>query len=247
MSPDPLREAVRSFGRQPTLKGVIVRALALAILASLLPLLVVTLVLGAYLNYASVRASYIDLTGERFETVTRRIANEAHTALSLGLPLKGQAALERTLERERTSDAAIGALRVATIDGTVLFESGAAEGDGFATTNETLRSAIIISQFGTIEGEVLAIADPARVAAALAPLAPRVVSTAVIVGVAGALVLIVLVSLGVRGAVRRLLGPEGAEDRVPPETEAALAAITREQDAIAAQLMNPPATTGGAT
>ncbi len=217
------------------------RALALAILASLLPLLAVTLLLGAYLNYASVRASYVELTAERFETVTRRIANEAHTALMLGLPLQGQAALERTLERERMSDPAIGALRVAKIDGTVLFESGEPAGDGFVGTNETLRSAIIISSFGTVEGEVMAIADPGRMAAALEPLAPRVGRTAIAAGLAGALVLIVLVSLGVRGAVSRLLGPEEAEGRVPPETEAILAEITREQDAIAAEMAAPTA------
>ena len=217
------------------------RALALAILASLLPLLAVTLVLGAYLNYASVRASYIELTGERFETVTRRIANEAHTALMLGLPLPGQVALERSLDRELAADRAIGALRVATLDGKVLFESGTVAGDGFSDTNETMRSAIIVSAFGTIDGLVIAIADPARVAEALTVLRTRVVRTAAIVGLVGALVLIVLVSLGVRGAVRRLIGPEEAEGRVPPETEAVLDEITREQDAIAAQFAPAPA------
>ncbi|WMS42984.1 hypothetical protein RDV64_00865 [Acuticoccus sp. MNP-M23] len=216
------------------------RALALAILASLLPLLAVTLLLGAYLNYASVRAAYVELTGERFETVSRRIANEAHTALMLGLPLAGQVGLERTMEREMSADPAIGALRVAALDGRVLFESGTVAGEGFEDSNETLRSAIIISAFGTVEGQVMAIADPQRVYAALAPLAPRVISTALIAGLAGALVLIVLVSLGVRGAVSRLLGPETAEGRVPPETAAILADIAREQDAIAAQMARPP-------
>lgn len=177
------------------------RALTITLLSALLPLVAAALCLGAYLNYASVRTNYLELVGDRLEAAARRIASDAHTALSLGLPLAGQTTLARSLEREKAFDPALARIDVVNAAGTVMFSSDpAAVGgqDGETDLAGVTRDVPIVSMFGTLEGDVVAVADTGQVAAELDRLAGRIVRTTVLTVVLGGLAVAGLVALSVR-------------------------------------------------
>jgi hypothetical protein len=75
--------------------------LVLAMLLAIVTVAVAAMSLGAYLNYGSVRASYLQLVDSRLTLIGRRLAVAIETAMQLGLPLDGQTTLPAFLERER--------------------------------------------------------------------------------------------------------------------------------------------------
>lgn len=183
------------------------RALTLTLLSALLPLVAAALCLGGYLNFASVRANYLELVDDRLAAAARRISSDAHTALSLGLPLAGQVALGRSLEREAAADPVIGRMDVVGASGTVLFSSDPAEVGrpfDFGDSQMVVRQAPIVSMFGTIDGAVLATASRARVDAELGRVG-RVIAMATAMAVLiGALAIAGLVAISVRALGARL-------------------------------------------
>ncbi|MEO1105455.1 MAG: hypothetical protein AAFW98_17255, partial [Pseudomonadota bacterium] len=134
------------------------RALTTTLLAAMLPLVAATLVLGAYLNYASVRTNALEIFGDRLETAARRVAGDAQTALSLGLSLPGQSALARNLAREASADAVIGTIDVVDASGVVVFSNDLARvGKELDEAPDPLlsRQSPIVSPFGTVAGFVV--------------------------------------------------------------------------------------------
>ncbi|MEM8551736.1 MAG: hypothetical protein AAGF45_05100 [Pseudomonadota bacterium] len=180
------------------------RALSLSLLAVLLPLLAAALLLAAYLNYASVRTTYLSLVSDRLDASARRVAADAQTALSLGLPLAGQSALIRAAEREVAADAVVGRVDVVGQDGIILFSS-APSAVGEPTQAFTLLGFVeapVVSPFGTLDGVVTASADGAFVAATLHDVFWRLASGAMAV----VLICGTIIALSVIFVVRVLVG-----------------------------------------
>lgn len=217
------------------------RVLSITLLSAMLPLLAAALCLGAYLNFASVRTNYLELVSDRLETVARWIAGDAHTALSLGLPLGGQTALERTLEREKAADPGIGIIDVVGSTGAILFSTDAARiGTQAArvTDDPLTREALIASVFGTVEGTVIAHASRTLVDETLDDLAFGILRAAAITFVLGALFIGILVLVSVRAMGRRVtaLGETARGRLVPVETLPTIDAVDSEHDRFKARL-----------
>lgn len=140
------------------MRGGATGKLSLTLLFVLLPLVAASLTLGAYLNYASVRNTYIAMVGDRMTTLARRIAGDAQVALSMGLPLHGQDPLERTLVRERQADRQLASIDIVSAEGEVLFSSDSVRRGIRDRPDPALaerRSVPIVSAFDTVEGAVL--------------------------------------------------------------------------------------------
>jgi len=221
--------------------GQSLRVLAVTLLSAMVPLLAAALCLGAYLNFASVRTHYLELVSDRLETVARRIAADAQMALSLGLPLGGQTALDRTLMREAEADPGIEAIDVVSSTGAVLFSTDLARvGTPFVRVPDDplAREARIATGFGTVEGAVVAHASAAEVRGALDALFREVLVAALLTFAVGVATIGLLVVISVRAMGRRVtaLSPTAAGRMVPAETAATIDAVDRAHEAIAARL-----------
>lgn len=207
----------------------------------MIPLLAAALCLGAYLNFTSVRSNYIELVSNRIETVARRIAADAHTALSLGLPLGGQTALTRSLNREADADTGISHIDVVGSTGTILFSTRPArQGDPFEglPDDPLVRDALIATVFGTIEGAVVTYADRAVVNATLSGLARDIIRSAIATFVLGGLGIGLLILLSVRAMGRRVRARSQTSrgQQVPAETAYTIDAVDRAHDRLADRL-----------
>ncbi|GAB5375717.1 MAG: hypothetical protein AcusKO_21790 [Acuticoccus sp.] len=222
------------------------RTLSLTLLTVLVPLLAAALCLGAYLNYASVRTSYLGLVGERMEAVSRRIAADAHTALGLGLPLAGQSALERTLTREKEADPGIGVIDVVGATGRILFSTDPARigSDNVEIPDDPLvRAAPIASVFGTIEGDVHAHASRSFVSGEIDRLFAKIGRATLLTFLCALVVIVLLILLSVRALGRRLtaLSPTARGRMVPAEMAPVVDAVDSEHDTLKRRMGEPDA------
>ncbi|MEM7695970.1 MAG: hypothetical protein AAF318_16095 [Pseudomonadota bacterium] len=208
------------------------RALTLTLFVTLIPLIAAALFLGAALNYASVRATYMELTGERLGTVARRIAADAQTALSLGLPLRGQEALDRALLREGEADARLGTLSVADGTGRILFSSDPALVGTRATApaGPLERVAPIQSAFGTTEGRVIVAADAEALDGVLSDLVDTILGAAWVAVVLGAVAVAAGLGLAWWRLGQALATPKTAT--LPPAFDDALHKVDAALDAV---------------
>lgn len=216
------------------------RTLGPTLLIVLVPLLAAALALGAYLNYASVRNTYLSMVESRQATTARRIAEDAEMALSMGLPLAGQEALVRSLVREREADPLIATVDVVSDAGVVLFSSEEGRG-GVRPADEAAlerREAPVVSPFGTVEGRVLVTADDAALGARLARLGRTIAWTAAAVFLAGTLAIALVVLLAVNLLGHRLLsrGRTAAGEMVPQDALPAIAAVDEAHRRLSARL-----------
>ncbi|MEM9222390.1 MAG: hypothetical protein AAGB11_08310 [Pseudomonadota bacterium] len=198
------------------------RGLTLTLLAAIVPLVAAAMVLGAYLNFASVRNHYLDIVGERLETASHRVAEDAQTALSLGLPLLGQVALADNLAREMGADDVIGSLIVVDAAGLILFaDDPLAVGgnlDG-RVEPEVVRQTTILSPIGTPAGAVVAGTNDRVVQGAIDTLASDIFRGAGVALSTGLFAIIGLVAFTVRALWGRvtLQGSTKRGQRVPAE------------------------------
>ncbi|MBJ3776343.1 cache domain-containing protein [Acuticoccus mangrovi] len=223
--------------------------LSLTLLVVLFPLLAASLALGAYLNYASVRNSYIEMVGTRMQTVARRVASDAQVALSMGMPLAGQNALERLLTREAAADPMIRSVDVVAADGTVLFSSDPVRRGTREQESDPMaerRMASIVSAFDTTEGLVVTRASRPALDAALARAGGGILTVAVAALSLAALAIAIVVVLAVRGLTRRLTdrAATAAGEEVPAEMVPVIAEIDEAHAAIRSRwaASRPPAT-----
>ncbi len=217
------------------------RVLTVTLLSAMVPLLAAALCLGAYLNFASVRANYLDLVSDRVETVSRRIAADAQMALSVGLPLGGQTVLERLLEREKETDPGISRIEVVGSTGRILFSTDAARtGTRFerAPDGPLQRDAPIASPFGTVEGTVVTDAAPDVVAAAMDRLFRQILQVTLIAFALGVVTIGVLILVSVRAMGRRVMAlSRTARGRmVPTEMVATIDEVDSAHDALTTRL-----------
>lgn len=218
------------------------RKLSLTLLLVLAPLMAASLALGAYLNYASVRNTYVTMVGDRMEVVARRIASDAQVALSFGLPLAGQDALARTLTRETEADPLLLSVDVVSSAGTVLFSSDAARVDladpGAADAEAERRTATILSPFETTEGIVVVRGSRAIIAAALGELAGSIRTVAIAAFAVGLALIALIVGINMRSLVGRLTerGSTALGREVPREVMPVFERIDAEHRAIASRV-----------
>lgn len=214
------------------------------------PVLLAALALGAYLNYGSLRRSYEDMIGSRMETVAARIASDAETALSLGLPLAGQTTLPHLLVREEETDPVLLSIDVVEPSGKILFssdESRVGQIDHRDPIIAKASAAAIRSTFDTTEGQVVVRASQAVIQGNLSELSRRIVWTAVAVAVVALLLALAAVWFGLNWFGRRVAETEktaGGVD-VPVEASGSIAAIDEAHRAIEAQLAGPRPTGAG--
>jgi hypothetical protein len=192
--------------------------------------------LGAYLNYGSVRASYVGLIDARMTRSGEGIAADIETALSLGLPLAGQQTLKGLLAREQASDPLIASIDVLDDTGAVLFSSDPArvgrDARGTGVDEDELPRVIpIVNDFGARVGTVALRADRSAMSRALGEAARAIIGVAILALIAA----LAVVGLCTLVLLRRLtaeivaLDPEsGGADALP-----SLAEVRRRQDAIA--------------
>jgi hypothetical protein len=221
------------------------RALGPTLLLVLLPLLAAAVALGAYLNYASVRNSYLSMVSERHETVATRIARDAEVAMSMGLPLAGQDALVRSLAREREVDPLIASVDVVALSGRVLHSSDADRAGGaISGETEAMRvAAPVQTAFDTVEGQVVVRADRMAIEANLSELASGILRTAIIVFLAAAALVTAAVVLAVRALEQRLSrrGTAVSGETIPSELLPVIGEIDRAHAGVGDRL-----TSGGA-
>lgn len=216
------------------------RALTLTLLATILPLFVAALLLGAYLNYASVRSMYVNLVSDRLEASARRVATDAQTALSMGLPLAGQVALSRTAEREVAVDRAVGQLDVLDPRGVVLFSSNPDAVGEPAAAPGALGSieAPIGSAFGTLEGAAVTRADATQISMTLSTLFGGIARASIVALVVAGAAIAIIIAVLVRILAMRLLrtGRMASGHVVPTEAVAVFDAVDTAHDALEATL-----------
>lgn len=214
--------------------------LALVLILALAPVVVAALSLGAYLNYGSIRQSYLDMVGSRLDTVARRVASDAETALSLGLPLAGQQTLNRLLERERSADSLILSIDVIDTTGSILHSSdpdrvGKKEVADTAVSED--HTVAIQNAFDAAEGRVVVRASKAGLDQALADMARPIWRTALAAIVAALVLSAAAVILGLRLLRARVTQTEAAGGHaVPRGTRAAIAEVDDAHRAIADRL-----------
>ncbi len=192
--------------------------------------------LGAYLNYGSVRSSYMSLVDARMTRHGEGIASDIETALSLGLPLAGQQTLRGLLAREKASDALIATIDVLDGAGVVLFSSdpsriGPDADQRQAADDGLVRKVPITNDFGAEVGTVALYADAPTMSRALGEVARSITEVAVLALVA---------ALAVVGActlflLRRLQAEIAVIDPGRDGTHAhpTIVEVRRRQDAIA--------------
>lgn len=217
------------------------RRLAFVLMVALTPVVLAAVALGAYLNYGSIRQSYFDMVGDRLETVARRVANDSEAALSIGIPLAGQATLPRLLQREREADQTLASIDVVDASNTVLYSSDETRVGSKETSDPDVtldRSAEIQNAFETSEGTVVVRASRAVLDEELAELAGGI-ETVAIYAMIGALVgSFAAVLLGLRvlwGRVSSTAESAGGEI-VPRETVATFRMVDEAHRSIARQL-----------
>lgn len=226
--------------------------LIVTLLAVLIPLTAAALALGAYLNFASVRTSYVDLLGARLETVARRVASDAQVALSMGLPLAGQDALPRLLEREKAADEVILSVDVLSSTGGVLFSSDADRVGETYTPHPAevfARTGSIVSAFETAEGTVVVRASRAMIDGALSKVGTAIFTAAAIALVFAIIAIVAGVVFTVRALTQRLTGAsdgaavatvgEAGASLIPPQLRQTFASVDEAHASIAARLAEP--------
>lgn len=218
------------------------RRLSLTVLLVIAPLMAASLALGAYLNYASVRNTYVTMVGERMEVVARRIAGDAQVALGFGLPLAGQDAIARTLAREAEADPLLLSVDVLSSSGTVLFSSDESRvgiiDPGPSDTTAERRAAAILSPFETTEGTVVVRGSRAVIASALGELARSIRTVAIAAFAIGLGLIALIVALSMRSLVGRLTerAPTALGPDMPREVVPVFARIDTEHRALASRL-----------
>lgn len=218
------------------------RTLAPTLLLVLLTLPGAALALGAYLNYASVRNSYIAMVTQRHAAVATRIAADAEVALSMGLPLAGQDALVRSLTREAEVDPLIASVEVLSSSGSVLHAS-----DGGSPTRprdpqvqwvvERVK-APIATAFDTVEGVVVVQGNGAALSARLDRLARGIGVAALAAFLVGTALVVAVVFLAVRALRARLerRGTSESGEAVPSEVLPLFDEVDRAHAAVASRL-----------
>ncbi|MEW5422384.1 hypothetical protein [Amorphus sp. 3PC139-8] len=214
--------------------------LALVLILALAPVVVAALALGAYLNYGSIRQSYLDMVGSRLDTVARRVASDAETALSLGLPLAGQQTLARLLERERAADSLILSIDVVDPANKILHSSdpdriGTTETPDASVSED--HSVAIRNAFETVEGQVVVRASKPGLDRTLAEMARPIWQTAIVAIVVALILSALAVILGLRLLRARVTQTEAAADGlVPRGSRAAIVEVDAAHRAIADRL-----------
>ncbi|MGX1308547.1 hypothetical protein AB7M35_003305 [Amorphus suaedae] len=217
------------------------RRLAFVLMVALTPVVLAAVALGAYLNYGSIRQSYLDMVGSRLETVARRIGSDAEAALSIGIPLAGQATLPRLLQREREADPILLSIDVTDTSGAILYSSdpervGKRETADSAVSED--RFAEIENAFATSAGTVAVRASRAALNQELDTLAESIQRTALIAMVAALVGSFAAVLLGLRVLWTRVSRTAQTTDGavVPRETVATFRMVDEAHRAIARQL-----------
>ncbi|MGX1099742.1 hypothetical protein [Amorphus sp. MBR-141] len=217
------------------------RRLAFVLMVALTPVVLAAVALGAYLNYGSIRQSYLDMVGARLETVARRIGSDAEAALSIGIPLAGQATLPRLLQREREADSILLSIDVTDTSDAILYSSdpdrvGTREAPDPAVSES--RAADIENAFATSAGTVVVRASRAALNRELDTLAAGIQQTALIAMVAALLGSFAAVLLGLRVLWARVsrTAQTGAGAVVPRETVATFRMVDDAHRAIARHL-----------
>lgn len=226
--------------------------LSLTLLAALIPLVMASLALGSYLNYAGVRSHFLDLTDDRMSTVAHRIANDAEVAMSVGVPLASQDVMNVLLQREADADPTILSVDIVSAAGIVLFSSDEAR-RGLADdpmTPQAIRAVQTINTaFGTNEGNAVVRASRAAVHQQLDELGGSILAVALPAILAGLVVVGLAVLASVRGLWHRLTerAPTAAGAIVPAELCPSIAAVDDAHAAVAQRLGVAPPATGAAT
>jgi hypothetical protein len=210
-------------------------------MVALTPVVLAAVALGAYLNYGSIRQSYLDMVGARLETVARRIGSDAEAALSIGIPLAGQATLPRLLQRERDADSILMSIDVTDTSGAVLYSS---DPDRVGTTEiadpevSEDRTADITNAFETSAGTVVVRASRSVLNQELDTLAQGIQRMAVFAMVAALIGSFAAVLLGLRVLWARVSRTAQTGDGavVPRETVATFRMVDDAHRAIARQL-----------
>lgn len=217
------------------------RRLAFVLMVALTPVVLAAVALGAYLNYGSIRQSYLDMVGARLETVARRIGSDAEAALSIGIPLAGQATLPRILQREREADSILLSIDVTDVSGAILHSSdpervGKTEVVDLDTSED--RSADIQNAFETSAGTVVVRASRAILNQELGTLADGIQRTAMFAMIAALIGSFAAVLLGLRVLWTRVSRTAQTDDGavVPRETVATFRMVDEAHRAIARQL-----------
>ena len=214
--------------------------LVLAMLLAIVTVAVAAMSLGVYLNYGSVRASYLQLVQTRLELVGRRLVVAIETALQLGLPLDGQTTLTALLERERASDPLLLSIDVLDDGNVVLFSSDPARVDArvdLAAADAAARLQLlpVTNDFGVRSGTVALRASATAIETDLGTVRADIVRAALFVVPC----VIVTAGLGLVLVLRR------AESRMRAvqagELGLTLRQVQDEQEAIAARLERPRA------
>lgn len=205
------------------------------------PVVLATLALGGYLNYGSIRRTYEDMIGERHMSAAARIAEDAETALSFGLPLAGQTTLQPLLAREVESDPMMVSIDVVGPTGGVLFSSDPERAGPNAETAPDLlqgQSAEIRSAFDTVQGRVVVRESRAAIEAQLDLLRTRILNTTIATAAAALALSIVAVWVLLSWFGRRVsrTGTTSAGVEVPEETLADIDAVDRAQRALEPRL-----------
>lgn len=217
------------------------RRLAFVLMVALTPVVLAAVALGAYLNYGSIRQSYLDMVGARLETVARRISADAEAALSIGIPLAGQETLPRVLQREREADSILLSIDVTDTLGVVLYSSdpgrvGTTEAVDPALSED--RTAEIQNAFDTSAGTVVVRASRAVLNQELDTLADGIRRTALFAMLAALAGSFAAVLLGLRVLWTRVSRTAQTGDGavVPRETVATFRMVDEAHRAIARQL-----------
>jgi len=217
------------------------RRLALVLMVALTPVVLAAVALGAYLNYGSIRQSYLDMVGDRLETVARRVASDSESALSIGIPLAGQATLSRLLQREREADLVLSSIDVVDATDTILFSSDKSRIGMKETTDPELtldRSAAIQNAFETTEGTVVVRASRAVLDSELQELADGIEHVAIYAMLAALFGSFAAVLLGLRVLWARVsnTAETAGGQIVPKETVATFRMVDDAHRSIARQL-----------
>tara|TARA_R110002020_G_scaffold57582_5_gene158288 strand:- start:1186 stop:1872 length:687 start_codon:yes stop_codon:yes gene_type:complete len=217
------------------------RRLAFVLMVALTPVVLAAVALGAYLNYGSIRQSYLDMVGARLETVARRIGSDAEAALSIGIPLAGQATMQRLLHREREADDILLSIDVTDMSGSILYSSDPERVGRIETTNADIsedRSVNIQNAFETSAGTVVVRASRKILDRELGTLADGIQRTALFAMLAALIGSFAAVLLGLRVLWTRVSRTAQTDDGavVPRETVATFRMVDEAHRVIARQL-----------
>jgi len=185
---------------------VLVR-LSVVLILSISLVVAAAIALSAYLNFGSVRASYLELVQSRMQALGNGLVNDIEVTLSFGIPLAGQQTLAPLLARERGADPLLESIDVVNSLGRVIFSSDegrlGAEVSADALRNIDL-SLPIINPFGSEEGSVLLRADQARIEANLDQTRGNITRDGIVILLACLAAAAVVVALVLLSARKRL-------------------------------------------